>query len=142
MKILIDANVAVTYISGRDDPYSSEIEKIMRLCAEDRIEGVIAFHSLSIIWYISRKVPDPVRRQWMRLLCGLLTVSGADNALIREAIDRTDFKDFEDALQDCCAVKAGADYIVTVNRKDYLNHSVIPAVTPEEFLRIIRFDET
>ena len=38
MKVLIDANVAITYISGRDDPFSSEIEKIMRLCAEEKIE--------------------------------------------------------------------------------------------------------
>ena len=34
MKVLIDTNVAITYISGRDDPFSAEIERIMRLCAE------------------------------------------------------------------------------------------------------------
>ena len=46
MKVLIDANVAITYISGRSDPFSAEIEKIMRLCAEEKIEGVIAlFHT-------------------------------------------------------------------------------------------------
>ena len=34
MKVLIDTNVAITYISGRDDPFSDEIEEIMKLCAE------------------------------------------------------------------------------------------------------------
>ena len=79
MKVLIDANVAITYISGRDDPFSSEIEKIMRLCAEEKIEGFIALHSLSIIWYVSRKAPDEERRKWIKMLCTLLTVSGTNN---------------------------------------------------------------
>lgn len=137
MKVLIDANVAITYISGRDDPYSSEIRDIMRLCAEEKIEGVLAFHSLSVIWYVSRKAPEAERRKWIRKLCTLLTISGADNQRILEAIDKTDFRDFEDALQDCCAAEANADYIVTVNKRDFVGHSVINPVTPEEFLSII-----
>lgn len=134
MKVLIDTNVAITYISGRDDPFASEIEKIMLLCAEEKIEGILAFHSLSIIWYVSRKAPDEERRKWIRKLCTLLTISGADNQLILEAIDKTDFKDFEDALQDCCAVESGAEYIITVNKRDFETHSMVPPLTPQEFL--------
>ena len=134
MKVLIDTNVAITYISGRKDSFSAEIEEIMKLCAEEKIEGVLAFHSLSTIWYVSRKAPDEERRKWIRKLCILLTVSGADKRLILDAIDNEDFKDFEDALQDCCAVEAEAEYIVTVNKRDFEGHSSIPTVTPDEFL--------
>ena len=137
MRVLIDTNVAITYISGRNDPYSSEIVKIMRLCAEEKIEGILAFHSLSIIWYVSRKAPEEERRKWIKKLCTLLTISGADNQRILEAIDKTDFRDFEDALQDCCAAEAGADYIITVNKRDFAGHSKINPMTPEEFLSII-----
>ena len=137
MKVLIDANVAITYISGHSDPFSAEIEKIMRLCAEEKIEGVIALHSLSIIWYVSRKAPDEERRKWIKKLCTLLTVSGADNHLILNAIDQTDFSDFEDALQDCCAIEAEADCIVTVNKRDFVGHSVVQAVDPKEFLSML-----
>ena len=137
MKVLIDTNVAITYISGRADPYASEIEKIMLLCAREKIEGVLAFHSISTIWYVSRKAPDKVRREWIRKLCTLLTVSGAGNQLILEAIDKTDFVDFEDALQDCCAVESGADYVVTVNKRDFEGHSTVTPLTPEEFLTVI-----
>ena len=136
MKVLIDANVAITYISGRDDPFSSEIEKIMRLCAEEKIEGFIALHSLSIIWYVSRKAPDEERRKWIKKLCTLLTVSGTNNQLILDAIEKVDFKDFEDALQDCCATEAETDYIVTVNKRDFAGHSIVQAVDPKEFLSI------
>ncbi len=136
MKVLIDTNVAITYISGRTDPYSSEIEQIMKLCAEEKIEGILAFHSLSIIWYVSRKAPEEERRNWIRKLCILLTISGAGNQSILEAIDKTDFTDFEDALQDCCAVESGAEYIITVNKRDYVDHSMVDPVTPGEFLDI------
>ena len=136
MRVLVDTNVAITYISGRDDPFSSEIEAIMRLCGEEKIEGSLAFHSLSTIWYVSRKIPDEERRKWIRKLCILLTISGADNQLILEAIDKTHFKNFEDSLQDCCAVESESDYIVTVNKRDFTGHSTVPAVTPDEFLAI------
>lgn len=142
MKVLIDTNVAITYISGRDDPYSSEIERIMKLCAEEKIEGILAFHSLSIIWYVSRKAPEEERRKWIRKLCVLLTVSGASNQLVLEAIDKTDFKDFEDALQDCCAIESGAEYIITVNKRDYVGYSTVNPVTPEEFLSIFNQSES
>ncbi len=141
MKVLLDTNVAITYISGRDDPFSVEIERIMKLCAEEKIEGVLAFHSLSTIWYVSRKAPENERRNWIRKLCILLTISGADNQLILEAIDNTAFKDFEDAMQDCCAVESGADYIITVNKRDYRDHSMVMPLTPEEFLVIYDQDE-
>ena len=136
MKVLIDTNVAITYISGRDDPFAAEIEQLMRMCAEGQIEGVLAFHSLSTIWYVTRKAPDAERRKWIKQLCTLLTVSGADNPLILDAIEKEDFRDFEDALQDCCAAESGADYIVTANKRDFAGHSTVHPLTPKEFLSL------
>lgn len=137
MKVLIDTNIAITYISGRSDPFSTEIEEIMRLCASEEIDGFLAFHSLSTIWYVSRKSPDNERRKWIRKLCTLLTVSGADNSLILSAIDNDAFKDFEDALQDCCAIEAEVDYIVTANIRDFAGHSKTTPLTPSEFLTML-----
>ena len=51
MRVLIDTNVALTYVSGREDLYSKEIDTIMHKCADDEIDGAIALHSLSTIWY-------------------------------------------------------------------------------------------
>ena len=137
MKALIDTNVALTYASGREDPFSDATDAIMLMCAQEKIEGAIAFHSLSTIWYHARKLPDETRRDWMRQLCELLTVTGADKASVLAAVNDTDFKDFEDALQVCCAETFQADYIVTANVKDFKGHSGIPALTPSEFLAMI-----
>ncbi len=134
MKILLDTNIVLTYLSGREDPYSDACEQIMLLLAEGKAEGFIAFHTLSTVWYVTRKVPDLTRRAYIRSLCTLLTVVGADNSTILASLEKADFTDFEDALQDCCAQTAGVDCIITANIKDFEHHSVIPAKTPDAFL--------
>lgn len=137
MKVLIDTNMVLTYVSGREDIYSESIDTIMRMCASEAIEGAIALHSLSTIWYCARKLPDGTRREWIRQICELLVVVGADNAALIDAVNRVDFKDFEDAMQDCCALTFEADYIITANVKDFVGHSQVPAVTPNTFLDIV-----
>ncbi len=138
MKILIDTNVALTYVSGREDPFSDDVDEIMLMCAREEIKGAMAFHSLSTIWYQARKLPDETRREWIKQLCELLTITGADNVSVLLAVKNTDSKDFEDALQVCCAETFQADYIVTANISDFRGHSEIPALTPREFLSMWR----
>ena len=87
MRVLIDTNIALTYVSGREDRFSDEVDLIMKKCAEEEIEGAIAFHSLSTIWYQARKLPEETRREWIRQICELLTVTGASNEALLEASD-------------------------------------------------------
>jgi len=136
MRVLIDTNVALTYVSGRDDLFSNEVDAIMQKCAKEEIEGALAFHSLSTIWYQTRKLPDATRRDWIRQLCELLTISGANNKAVLSAINDESFKDFEDALQDCCATSFEADFTITANIKDFKGISKVPALTPKEFLEL------
>ena len=134
MKVLIDTNVALTYVSGREDAFSSEIDKIFELISDGEIEACLAFHSLSTIAYVTRKLDDEVRRDWLRQMCELLTICGSDNRTILNALDNKEFKDLEDILQDCCALSADADYVITANMKDFKGVSQIPGLTPAEFL--------
>ena len=46
MRVLIDTNLAFTYVTGREDQFSSEIDRIMELCSSEQIEGILAYHSL------------------------------------------------------------------------------------------------
>ena len=45
------------------------------------------------------------------------------------------FRDYEDALQNVCAERMKADYIITRNKRDFAG-SKVPAFSPEEFLEI------
>lgn len=138
MKILVDTNVIINYLTRREDKYRESSIQVMEMCADEKVEGYIAFHSLSIIWYFSvrEKKPEEKRREWLDRVCKILTTSSANHDLVVGAVHNTKFRDFEDNLQECCAVSAGADYIVTVNVKDYEN-SRVKAVTPEQLVKIM-----
>lgn len=110
--------------------------EILRLCAEGSLDGVMAFHSLSTIWYALRKWPDDQRRKWLRDLCEVLTISGASQEKVLEAINNDAFSDFEDCLQEKCGIESKAEYIVTVNTKDF-EHSTIETVNPRQLLDML-----
>ncbi|MBR0167613.1 MAG: PIN domain-containing protein [Synergistaceae bacterium] len=138
MNILVDTNVIITYRTERDDKYKESSIQVMKMCADKIIEGYVAFHSMSIIWYSSgrMKQPEEIRREWLDRVCKVLTTASAKHEAVVEAVHNTEFRDFEDNLQDICAQSINADYIVTVNTKDY-EHSKVKAVTPIELVQIV-----
>ena len=139
MKILVDTNVIINYLTRREDKYRESSIQVMDICSRKELEGYVAFHSMSIIWYFSgrQKLPEDTRREWLDRVCKILTTASAGHDAVVEAAHNLAFKDFEDNLQDICAQNIGADYIVTINTKDY-EHSRTKAVTPSEFVEIVR----
>ena len=134
---LIDANVIINFITKRDDPYKNECCEVMKLCTESMFDGYIAFHSLSIIWYVVKKQETEERaRAWLKDICEVLTITGATQKQVKEAIEKSEFRDFEDCLQDECAAHVNAEYIVTCNLKDFQQAKTM-AVTPDVFLKIL-----
>ena len=136
MVLFIDTNVAINYLTNRTDENSAASTKLMAMCGQRKVEGYIASHSIPVIWYVLRKYPDQDRRIMLRSLCTVLSVVGANQEDIMNALDREDFVDFEDCLQDECAQEIDADYIVTCNIRDF-GSSIIPAITPTELLKLI-----
>ncbi|MCR5675298.1 MAG: PIN domain-containing protein [Lachnospiraceae bacterium] len=132
MVVLIDANVVLDRILGRNELS----ERAMEACKREDVDGYIAFHSVSIIWYVLRDLPPAERRRILRDLCELLTVTAAPHEMVTQAIDNDNFLDFEDCLQDVCAKAVHADYIITGNIKDYVS-SGVPALTPERWLELL-----
>ncbi|MDE6566474.1 MAG: PIN domain-containing protein [Lachnospiraceae bacterium] len=137
MVILVDTNVVLDFLVVRK-PYFDSAKQIIQLCAEEKIKGYIAFHSLPNIYYIlHRDYGNRERRKMLERVCMVLQVTGASHEKVCDAILRESFKDFEDCLQDECAKEVGADYIITRNISDF-SHSDVKAITPEEFLEIVK----
>lgn len=135
MVVLIDTNVILDYLAEREG-FFEDARKIMKVCAGGDVQGCVAFHSLPNIWFILRKKPDNVRREMLKEICGLLSVVSAGHDEVVKAVEATDFKDFEDCLQDKCAVTAKADYIVTRNTADYKT-AVTKVITPNDFCKLV-----
>ena len=137
MKILIDTNIIVTFLTKREDKYSEAIDTIMQKCIDKKLDGYIAFHSLSTLWYVLRHSPINERLYSLTLVCSTFKIASASKMRILRALKNIEFTDFEDNLQDCCAQSIGADYILTANVRDYDAHSVVKSITPSELLDIL-----
>ncbi len=132
MVLLIDTNVLLDYILFRQPQYKNSF-RVISACMKDGVKGYVAFHSLSSMWYMLRKKPESERRRVLSELTNFLTVVAAPHEEVVNAIRDENFPDFEDCLQEKCALAVNADFIVTNNVKDFKS-SKIPAVTPAEII--------
>lgn len=138
MRALIDTNVLLDFLLGRE-PYFNSADRIIKLCADKKIQGFMAAHSIPNMFYILRKdMTEEDRREMLLNLCDIFAIEGIDSAKIVAALKNSTFKDLEDCLQSDCAKRIRADYIVTRNIKDFAI-SEVPAILPEDFLKIIQF---
>ena len=136
MVLLIDTNVVFDYVLVRKPHYDDAI-KLIDFCGKFNIKTYISFHSVSIIWYVLRKnFPPQDRRPILEKVTDLFMVTAAPHNSVVDAIRNKNFADFEDCLQEKCALEVGADYIVTRNVKDF-TASEIPAITPAEMIEIL-----
>ena len=59
MKVLIDTNIALTYITGREtDPDKDSVSRFIELYMREEIDGYLAFHSVSNMWFIMTHLKD------------------------------------------------------------------------------------
>ncbi len=139
MIILVDTNVILDILLKRE-PYATASRIIMTKCAEREITGYLAAHTIPNIFYILRKEYSlEERRRFIRNLCGIFHISDLNAEKILSAVENEGFSDFEDALQEECAVEAVADYIVTRNPGDY-ERTRIKVIGPDEFVRMLEDD--
>lgn len=131
MKVLIDANVILDYLLGREE--GNYGERLIEKCYKGEVYGYVAFHSISIIWYILEKNKVNDRRDMIYNLCEILEVVSIKNEDIKKAVKWKEFKDFEDCLQEICAESIKADYIVTNNVSDF-KMAKIDVLTAREFV--------
>lgn len=132
MRVLVDTNIVLDYLLERE-PYAESAQKIVVACKQKKVIGCIAAHTVSNMFFILRKtysVED--RRIILKDICKLFDVEGIDRLKIIQALDNSDFRDFEDCLQMQCAQSFRADYILTRNLADYRD-SEIACISPEEF---------
>lgn len=136
MKILIDTNIILDVLLKRE-PHKKAAQIIMTKCASREITGYLAAHSIPNIFYVLRKdYSQEERRKFIRNLCEIFRISDLNAEKIISAIDNEQFLDFEDCLQEECAVAETADYIVTRNPTDF-KQSRVQVIEPEEFVKLL-----
>ena len=131
--VLVDTSIFIDVLQDRI-PFTDNSQAVIGLVTQKKIKGAVAAHSITNLWYILRKNhSDEERRNYLLSLFELFDVVSIDKNRLVAALEKSDFKDFEDCLQDECAYAINADYIITRNAKDF-ESSMVKALTPEEFL--------
>jgi len=135
MKILLDTNIALDAIASRK-PHNKNAEKLFLLIAEEKAEGFITANCITDIYYIARKaLTDKVVRKALRYILSLFSVIDIRGRDCETALD-IPVPDYEDALLAVCAKKAAVDYIITRDDDLQKNLTIVPAISPSDFLRI------
>ena len=136
IRVLIDTNIFLDFLWKRS-PFCNAAEQIIALCKDGIVEGGVAAHSISNMFYILRKdFTDEERREFLVDVCSIFSICALDKEKIIRALHNKSFLDFEDGLQNECALSENLDCIITRNKKDFLNSS-LPIYTADEFLTMI-----
>lgn len=137
--VLIDSDVILDFYFNRE-PYVKQTSKLLTLCEKKKIYGYLTPVIICNMYYILRKTNrhKSVINKLDQLLKITDVLSTGKNEI--EQSLNSNFKDFEDAVQNYSAISHGAiDTIITRNIKDYRN-SEISVMTPGQFLKSLHID--
>lgn len=140
MKILVDTNIIIDALTGRE-PFREAAEQIFMLAANQIEDMYITASSATDIYYLTKKHlhnADQAKNTMSKLyeLFYILDVTSGD---CQEALS-SKVKDYEDAVIVSCASRNQMDYIVTRNIKDY-EYSKVKVLLPDELLKLVSQNE-
>jgi len=134
-KIFIDTDVILDFFFDRK-PFSDDATQLFMLCEKKIVTGFVTPVILSNVYYLLIKTAKHEKViEKLKLLINLVEIATINKATILEALN-SEFKDFEDALQNYSAQHdKDIQVIVTRNVKDF-KESRLSVMTPETYLRI------
>jgi predicted nucleic acid-binding protein len=117
-------------------PFVENTAKIFSLCESKEIKGFVTPVIISNIYYLLRQTAKHEKViEKLKLLVSITEILIIDKDVILQALN-SDFKDFEDALQNYSAeLDKEIDLILTRNTKDFKN-SLIAVMTPDNYMKI------
>lgn len=133
MKLFLDTNIVIDLIGDRE-PFSSEAAALFQLASDGEVQLQVSDLSIINIVYILRRLKYPLVDIYNALIGirPLVTITGIGSKAIDDCL-QAHWTDFEDYAQYSSAKNAGADRIITRNKKDFPDTDV-PVQTPAEFL--------
>jgi predicted nucleic acid-binding protein len=133
-KALVDSDVLLDLGLARR-PFLEKSRVVLALAENNRVLGFVTPVCIANVHYFLRKAGDDTKaRLFLSRILSYLTVIAVDHQTVAESL-KSDFGDFEDALQHGAAVRNGCDSIITRNTGDY-KKSKIRVYTPDEFTRL------
>lgn len=132
--VLLDTDVILDFFFNRE-PFAEYSTETLTLCQEHKINGFTTPVIISNVYYLLKKTAKhEIIIEKLKQLLNIIDVILMDKNAVLNALN-SDFKDFEDALQNFSAVENGKIKIVlTRNIKDF-KKSELAILTPETYLK-------
>ncbi len=135
-KLFIDTNVMIDLL-GERFPYYESIARVATLADRGKVKMVVSAFSYPTVYYLLSKFETSENvKEKLRKFRIISEISDLDEITIEKGL-ASNFRDFEDALQYHCALKADCDILLTRNAKDF-KESSLPVMSAEEFLQTIK----
>ena len=129
--IFMDTNVVIDFLANRQ-PFSLEAAKLFNMSVEGKIKIYISAVSYNNIYYVLRQsLSNNATIKLLENLADMTEITDLTDKVIRLSL-KTDFKDYEDAIQYQSALSIpNIDFIVTRNTKDF-KKAALPVLTAIE----------
>jgi len=132
MRLFLDINVVLDVLADRE-PWVEDSAAVMSLLDDTGVEGLIAAHSVTTLYYLTSKHLGHKRAVAALIdLLEHLSIAPLDEDVLLRALS-LGWDDVEDAVQGVSAQRANADFLVTRNPADFKAASVA-VVTPKQLL--------
>lgn len=140
-QIFIDTNVIIDFLADRS-PFSEYAAILFQLAKEKKIKIFISAISFNNTYYILRKVTS--HKKALGLISeieDIAEIQETNRKILRKAI-KSNFNDFEDAIQYYSALELGTiDIITTRDLKDF-KKSELPVLSPETTVKLLMKETT
>ena len=131
-RVFLDTDVVMDFLTKRE-PFALESMKLMEYGNRKQLELNISSLCLSNLYYFISRTENKTRaREKVKGMLKLVETLSVNKSTVEKAA-YSEFKDFEDAIQNFCAAEHGIQSIITRNVKDYAKSS-LSIQTPKEFL--------
>ena len=132
IKVFFDTNIMIDVI-GRREKFCLPSLQIMSLADRGLVSvyvSALSYATASFILGRDNKELD-ILREFSKFM-KITTATLVDSSMVEQSV-KSEFKDFEDAMQYFSAKHENIDYIITRNKKDF-EVSKIPVFEPQEFV--------
>jgi predicted nucleic acid-binding protein len=132
MNIFVDSDIILDLIAKRE-PFYIHSAKLFTLIDSRKIKAFTSPLVFANLHYLLKKYrSNSFALQSLRKLKSFLNILPIDSRVVEQALN-SEFKDFEDALQNFTAINNGVKVIITRNKSDY-KKSKITVSSAEEFV--------
>jgi len=131
-KVFIDTDVILDFLIKRE-PFSVEAMKLFDYAVKGKLKLYASSLTFNNIHYVVSKLENVNKsKQKLMKLFDIIEILSVGKSTVRKSLF-SDFKDFEDGLQNYCAEASGLETLITRNVKDYSTSNLL-VQNPKEFI--------